>query len=101
MLSFFYGHAAVLNQDKIALKKEVEIVQKKYGLWFKVKGFSDYKQLFYALHLAKAQNCPYEVAFIRDEDQVVSLILKKSDPEVKTYKYSDTQNLADILPVVR
>ena len=100
-LDYFCSHAAVVNEDKYALEKEVEIVKKKYGLWFRVRGFTEYKQLFYALHIAKAKRNPYSVAFLRENESVCERIIQKSDPEVKTYKYSDTQNLLKMLPSLR
>lgn len=101
VLDYFCSHAAVVNDDVKALEKEVEIVRLKYGRWFVVKGFTEYSQLFYALHMAKAKRHPYTVAFLRENEPVGELIIHKSDPEVKTYKYSDTQNLLRMLPTLR
>lgn len=98
-LDLICKHAAVVNSDPEALEKEVEIVKKEYGPWFRVKGFTDFKQLFIALHVAKAKKHPFSVAFVRSNVSFAGpLILNKSLPNIKMIKYSDTQNLATMLP---
>lgn len=102
LFDMFFDHAAVINDDETALKKEVKIVKRKYGKWFKVKGFTHYKDLFLALRVAQAKRNPYTVAFIREnEKSALDMILKNSDPNIKTYKYFDTQDLNSILPKSR
>jgi hypothetical protein len=94
LLDIFCSHAAVVNEDSVSLKEEVKIVEKKFGRWFRVRGFTSYKDLFFALHLARAKHRPYTVAFLReDEPQIGELVLKKVDPFIRTHKYSDTQEL--------
>jgi hypothetical protein len=101
-LDIFRSHAAVVNGDETALQEEVEIVKQKYGRWFRVRGFTDYHQFFYALHLAKAKKNPFTIAFLRkDEPEEGELILKQTAPRIRTYKYSDTQELASRLSPVR
>ena len=98
LLDFFCNHAAVINDDKLALEKEVELVGKQYGFWYRVKGFSDFKQLFLALHVAKAKNRPFQIAYVKSSfPSVGPIVLKKSDPDIKIVKYSDTQNLPSVL----
>ena len=102
LIDYFCDHAAVVNEDENALKREVEIVKRKYGPWFRVKGFTDYKSLFLALHLADARKNPFSIAFIHGQDYSAGeLVIKKSIPSLKTYKYSDTQNLLTLLPPLR
>ena len=99
VLDFFCSHAAVVNDDQTALEKEVEIVERQYGFWCRVKGFSDFKQLFLALHMARAKNRPFQVAYIRSSSPVAGpFILKRADPNIKIIKYSDTQHLPLVLP---
>ncbi len=98
----FCKHAAVVNDDPAELEKEVEIVQKKCGPWCRVRGFTSFQQLFLALHVAKAKNHPYYVAFVKEnEEEAGTLILKKSDPNIKTVCYSDTQTLSTMELVSR
>ncbi len=95
-IDMFCDHTAVVNEDPEALKQDVEILQKKYGPWFKVRGFADFKQFFLALHLAK--KTPFSMAFIRDSDPSAGeAIIKKVNPDIKTLKYSDTQQLSMML----
>lgn len=102
IMNWFQSNAAIVNDDEVALRKEVEILQKWYDPWIKIWGFRDYKKLFIALHLAKAKKNPFTVAFIRDnEPPAGELILKKEQPSIKIYKYSDTQRLILSLPTLR
>lgn len=102
IMGWFRGNAAIVNDDEDALQKEVEILQKQYGPWIKVWGFRDYRKLFLALHLAKAKKKPFTIAFIRDsEPPAGEIILKKEEPAIKIYKYSDTQRLILNLPTLR
>lgn len=102
LFDIFCDHAAVVNDDPDTLKQDVEVVQKKYGPWTRVKGFTDFNQLFLALRMANAKKNPYSVAFIKDnEPEAGSRILKKTTPNIKTVKYSDTQNLATMVPTIR
>lgn len=102
LFDILFNHAAVINEDEVALKKEVEIVKRKYGSWCKVKGFTHYKDLFLALRMAQAKKNPYTIAFIREEEKsALDLLLQRTDPNIKTYKYSDTQNLSLMLPKLR
>ena len=99
--NLFYDQAAVVNEDEQALQKEVQLLQKKYGSWFKVRGFADYKEFFLAVHLARLNHCPITVAFLKKSDAAGALILKKADPTIQTYTYSNTKELATHLPVLR
>lgn len=95
-MDLFCDHAAVVNEDPEALKKEVELLQKIYGPWFRIRGFADFKQFFVALHLAKRH--PFSIAFIRDtEPSAGEAVIKKINPAIKTFKYSDTQQLSVLL----
>lgn len=101
-LDFVCNHAAVVNEDESALQTEVDMVKKKYGPWMRVRGFTSFHQLFYALHLAKAKKRPYCVAFIKkNASPIGEIVLKHAIPNVKTYKYSDTQDLTKQLPVLQ
>lgn len=101
-MDYFCNHAAVVNKDQFALEKEVEMLQKTYGPWCRIRGFANYHQLFLALHLAKAKKRPFSMAFIRESEPVEGeLVLKRADPSIKMYKYSDTQNLATMLMTSR
>lgn len=102
LMDIFCGHAAVVNKDEVALKMEVRMLQKKYGLWMKVRGFVDFHQLFLALHLAKAKRRPFTAAFIRDSEPIEGrIILKRTLPSVKIFDYKDTKNLMEHLPLLR
>ena len=98
-MDLFYDKAAVVNDDPEALQKEVEMLQKKFGPWCRVLGFSGFKDFFLALHIEKAKRCKdFSKAFIRTtEPPEGELILKKVNPSIKTYKYSDTQQLSVLL----
>jgi hypothetical protein len=100
-IDLFYDHAAVVNEDEQALQEEVQLLRKKYGSWFKVRGFADYKEFFLAVHMARLNHCPITVAFLKNTDPAGVLILKKSDPTIQTYTYSTTQELATHLPTLR
>lgn len=98
----FCDHAAILNDDPSTLQREVELVQKKVGPWVRVRGFTDFQQLFLALRVAKAKKHPFSVAYIReDSTEAGELVLRKTDPSIKTVKYSDTQNLVTLMPATR
>lgn len=102
IVNWFRSNAAIINGDEVALQKEVEILQKKYGSWIKIWGFRDYEKFFLALHLAKAKKNPFTMAFIRGGDfPAGEAILKKEEPTIKIYRYSDTQSLIFNLPVLR
>lgn len=102
MMDLFCDHAAVVNDDPAALEKEVEIVKREFGPWVRVKGFTSFRQFFLALHVASAKKCPFSIAFIQDEEEEAGeLVLKKSDPTIKTIKYSDSRNLTMMLPAAR
>lgn len=102
LTDYFCDHAAVLNEDEHALQTEVKMVQEKYGRRFRVKGFTDYNQLFLALHVAKAKRRPFSLAFFKGSGvNTAELVVKKSEPSIQTYKYKDTQNLKTILPALR
>ena len=101
-MDLFCDHAAIINDDPQALQKEVDLLKKTYGPWFRIRGFTNYRQLFLALKIAKAKRRPFSVAFIRDtEPEAGEIVLKRSEPTIKTFKYSDTQELATHLPVLR
>ena len=94
LLDRFCSHAAVVNDDTEALEKEVEIVGKRSGFWCRVMGFSDFKQLFLALHIAKAKNRKFQVAYVKENSPLEGqIILKRVAPDIKIVKYSDTQHL--------
>jgi len=101
-MDFFCDHAAVVNGNQMDLQQEIAVVQEKVGPWVRVKGFTDFSQFFLALHLARAKKHPFSVAYIReDAPKVGSLILKKTDPSIKTIHYSNSQNLAAMVLTVR
>lgn len=93
----------VIDEDKEELRKVLDIIRATYGSWsIIVKGFSDYRDFFEEIEVAKAKRRPYKYAFLRGKnDAPAVLILKRADPEVKTIRYSDTQNLSKYLPVLR
>lgn len=94
----FCSHAAVVNEDRVSLEKEVNIVKQKFGRWFKVRGFTSYKELFFALHLARAKHRPYTVAFLCENDREIGeIVLKRVDPLIRTHKYTDTHQLETYL----
>lgn len=99
VLDIFCDHAAVVNEDPDSLQKEVEIVRKECGPWVRVRGFTDFKELFLALHVARVKKRPFSLAFIRETtEEAGSLVLKKTDPFLKTIKYSDSQILVTMIP---
>ena len=98
----FCDHTAVINDDPDALQKEVYLIQKEAGPWVIVKGFTDFRQLFLALHMAHAKNREFSVAYIRENTlEAGELVLKKVAPFIKTSKYSDTHSLETMLPMGR
>ncbi len=101
VINLFYNQAAVVNEDKQSLEQEVELLQKKCGSSFKVHGFANYKEFFFAVHMARLNHHPITVAFLKDIDDVGAMILKRSEPNMQTYTYSNTQELAKHLPVQR
>ena len=101
-MDWFCDQAAVVNDNPVELQQEIAVVQEKVGPWVRVKGFTDFSQFFLALHLARAKKHPFSVAYIReDAPKVGSLILKKTDPSIKTIHYSNSQNLAAMVLTVR
>lgn len=93
-LDLICNHAAVINTDAEALKKDVEIIQKNYGKRVLVRGFSTCEDLFLAMRLAQAKKHPYTMAFIKEpEKSALDFILEKTIPNIKTYSYSDTTAL--------
>ena len=98
----FCDHAAVVNDDPTSLQKDVEIVQKEVGPWVRVKGFTDFRQFFVALHVARAKKHPFSVAYIREDAlEAGELVLKRTAPSIKTIKYTDTQTLSMMTLAVR
>lgn len=102
VLDYFCDHAAILNANKNDLQMEIKILRQKYGFGLRVKGFTDYRQFFNEIHVAIARHHPYSMVFIREKESIpISLILKRTDPLIKTYNYSDTKNFENILPALR
>jgi hypothetical protein len=67
-----------------------------------VKGFTNFEQFFYDLHLSKARKKPYQMAFLKQVDKCAGeLVLKKSSPNVKTIKYGNVQDIANCLSKLR
>ena len=100
----FFGatRTVVIDEDKEELQKALEIIRATYGRWgIVVKGFSSYRDFFEEIEVAKAKRRPYKYAFLHGKnDAPAALILNRADPEVKTIRYSDTQNLSKYLPVL-
>ena len=69
---FFNEKAAVINEDDTALAHEIEMVKRKFPR-LSVKGFTNFEQL----------------------------VLKKSSPNLQTFKYCDSQDLVNCLSKVR
>jgi len=98
-IDLFCDKAAVVNDDPTALQKEVKMLKKRFGPWYQICGFKNFKDFFLALHMARVKHCKdFSCAFIRNtEPPEGELILKKINPDIKTYKYSDTQQLSVLL----
>lgn len=102
LLGMFSGEkAAVINEDGIALEQEVEVVKRIFP-HLCVKGFTNFEQFFYDLHLSKAKHKPYQFAFLKKMDPCVGeLVLKRSSPNLQTIKYCDSKDLANCSSKVR
>jgi hypothetical protein len=102
IFDFFCDHAAIVNQNKSDLKREVQVVQSRCGPWTRVHGYADYRQLFLDLHIAKAKRHPFILACIqKNEPAAEEIIVKRQELAVWTYKYSDAASLAAMLPAMR
>lgn len=103
LIKIFYrrNRVAVVNEDDQALQQEVELLKTYYGMGVKVMGYSDYKKFFLAVHMADAKKSPINVAFLRDTAPIGELILKKSNPALKTYTYHSTADITNCVSVLR
>ena len=100
-MDLFCDHAAVVNTDEKALNREVELLREKYGPWTRIRGFIDYHQLFFALHLAKEKNRPFSKLYIKESDVEIEAVIKKANLDILTYTYHNTQDLMAHLPAMR
>lgn len=93
----------VVDEDSAELQKALDVIRNKYGKWtIIVKGFSNYREFFQEIEVAKVKKHPYKYAFLHGpNEESAELILRKADPEVKAIRYSDTQNLGKYLPALR
>lgn len=98
---FSFEKAAIVNEDDAALAEEVDIVQRNFPN-LTVKGFTNFEQFFFDVHLSKHKKCPYKMAFLKNVDTCAGeLVLKKSSPSIQTFKYSDSDDLSNCLSKVR
>lgn len=87
--NLFGYRTAVINENPEELKKEVEKLQKVYGPWIRIKGFSDYYDFFSEIEISCAKNRPYKMIFLSGESpDILKMVLNKCVPNIKTYNLS-------------
>lgn len=104
LFDFLIPHRAVIvNSNEDELKEQVRALKQHYGPWSRIIGFTNYPQMFMAIHLAKFKKRPFKTAFFHKEGcDAAPVILNQVAPNVKTFRFSDTPTLLHLAqPLVR